>query len=136
MSARLPLEKSLVDEDAQGNSGHFAALHPAQRARGEVARIGVRLLHGRVDRGEKRLRARKISPRAATVTGWESRRGTAPIVFTFPGGIIAHQPIAPRDRSREHPLLVVQDDGGAVDLLLADEGQLRSALRASCRSRR
>ena len=113
-------EEALVDEDFERDSGGLAALHPAQRACREVAGIGVRFGHRRIDLGEPPERKEDL---AAGCEGdvFREAQGHRTDGLHVGRDVVAHQPVAPRDRPGQDALFVVENDRGAVDLLLADE---------------
>ena len=126
MRLRRPREVPLVDEDVQRHRGHLGALHPAQRAGGQVARVGVRSFHAGVDGveqgpGQEDLAAHRHRDRPGQA---QRNRADGPHVAR---NVVAHQPVAAGHGPGQQPLLVVQHDRGAVDLLLRHVGQAPAA---------
>jgi hypothetical protein len=116
----------LVDEDVQGHCGHLGALHPAQGAGGQVARIGVGDFHPGVDGveqgpGQEDFSSHGRRDRAGQAQG--DRADGAHVARD----VVAHQAIAAGHGPDQQPLPVVQHDRGAVDLLLRHEGQAPAA---------
>ena len=116
--------EALIHEDLQRHGGDVAALHPPQAAGREVACVGVRRLHAGVERVERRTPDEDFAPHGQRLRGGEPQRHRADGPHVL-GHVVAAAAVAAGDRPFQHALAVVQQDGGAVDLLLNHEGGIR-----------
>ncbi len=120
----------LVDQRREPPGGDCLAVEQADRARGDVARIGVQRLAGRLALAiqalelgarHKDLAAHQQPARCALRQ--PQRQGTHRAQVR--GDIVTHRTVAARRATHQDPVLVEQRERHAVDLELGDEGEPR-----------
>ena len=120
---RIAGKRALVGHQPQRNGRHVAALYAPHRAGGEVARVGVGRLGGGVEVLEFGPRQKDLAAHGNLDRLRQLQRHAADRAYVG-RDVVAHHAVAAGHGARQPALLVVvQDDGGAVDLLLHDVAQ-------------